>query len=142
MFQKLLHTDQSKTTLLIRLMVGAVFLSEGIQKFLFADKLGAGRFAKIGLPSPDFLGSFVGFFEIMCGVLVLVGLLTRLASIPLIIIMLVAFATTKSEVLANDGFWEMLHGSRTDWAMLVGATFLLIEGAGKWSVDERFIKNE
>jgi len=142
MFQKLLHTDQSKTTLLIRLMVGAVFLSEGIQKFLFADKLGAGRFAKIGLPSPDFLGSFVGFFEIICGVLVLVGLLTRLASIPLIIIMLVAFATTKSEVLANDGFWEMLHGSRTDWAMLVGATFLLIEGAGKWSVDERFIKNE
>jgi len=123
-------------------MVGAVFLSEGIQKFLFADKLGAGRFAKIGLPSPDFLGSFVGFFEIICGVLVLVGLLTRLASIPLIIIMLVAFATTKSEVLANDGFWEMLHGSRTDWAMLVGATFLLIEGAGKWSVDERFIKNE
>jgi len=123
-------------------MVGAVFLSEGIQKFLFADKLGSGRFAKIGLPSPEFLGSFVGVFEIMCGILVLIGFMTRLASIPLIIIMLVAFATTKSEVLAHDGFWEMLHGSRTDWAMLIGAIFLLIAGAGRWSVDEKFTKNE
>lgn len=142
MLRKLIHTDSSKTTILIRLIVGAVFLSEGIQKFLFADKLGSGRFAKIGLPSPEFLGSFVGVFEIMCGILVLIGFMTRLASIPLIIIMLVAFATTKSEVLANDGFWEMLHGSRTDWAMLIGAIFLLIAGAGRWSVDEKFTKNE
>lgn len=134
---KLIHSDNSKTTILIRMMVGAIFLSEGIQKFLFADKLGAGRFAKIGLPSPEFLGGFVGFFEIMCGILVLVGLLTRLAAIPLIIIMLVAFATTKSEVLANEGFWEMLHGSRTDWAMLLGSIYLLIKGAGNYSVDYR-----
>ena len=85
MLSKLIHTDYSKTTILIRLMVGAVFLSEGIQKFLFADTLGAGRFEKIGLPSPEFLGSFVGSFEIVCGLLILIGLLTRLASIPLII---------------------------------------------------------
>jgi len=104
MFEKLINTDDSKTTILIRLMIGAVFLSEGIQKFLFPDILGAGRFEKIGLPSPEFLGSFVGFFEILCGVLVLAGLLMRFASIPLIIIMLVAFATTKSEMLAKDGF--------------------------------------
>jgi putative oxidoreductase len=136
-FKKLVATDNAATTLLIRLMVGAVFLSEGIQKFLFADKLGSGRFAKIGLPNPDFLGPFVGSFEIICGALVLLGLVTRLASIPLVIIMLVAIATTKAEVLANDGFWEMMHGSRTDWAMLLGGIFLLIKGGGRWSVDQK-----
>lgn len=135
MFQKITKTDQSKTTIFIRLMVGAVFLSEGIQKFLFADTLGAGRFAKIGLPNPDFLGSFVGSFEIICGFLILIGFLTRLASIPLIIIMFVAIATTKSEVLAEKGFWEMMHGSRTDWAMLLGSIYLLIKGGGRWSID-------
>ncbi len=141
MFKKLIHTDNSKTTILIRLMVGAVFLSEGIQKFLFADTLGAGRFEKIGLPSPEFLGSFVGSFEIVCGLLILIGLLTRLASIPLIIIMLVAIVTTKSEVLAEKGFWEMMHGSRTDWSMLLGSIFLLIKGGGFWSADKILKKN-
>lgn len=137
MFKKLTQTDASTTTVLIRLMVGAVFLSEGIQKFLFSAIRGAGRFEKIGLPSPEFLGSFVGAFEIGCGALVLLGLLTRLASIPLIVIMLVAIATTKAEVLATKGFWEMLHGSRTDWAMLLGSIFLLIKGGGYWSVDRK-----
>ena len=136
MFQKITKTNLSKTTILIRLMVGAVFLSEGIQKFLFADTLGAGRFAKIGLPNPEFLGPFVGSFEIVCGFLILIGLLTRLVSIPLIIIMFVAIATTKSEVLAEKGFWEMMHGSRTDWAMLLGSIFLLIKGGGRWSADK------
>jgi putative oxidoreductase len=140
MFQRIITTDHSKTTIIIRLIVGAVFLSEGIQKFLFPALRGAGRFEKIGLPSPEFLGSFVGFFEILCGVLILVGLLTRLASIPLLIIMLVAFATTKAEVLANQGFWELLHGSRTDWAMLLGSLFLLIKGGGKWSIDKALEK--
>ena len=141
MLSKLIHTDYSKTTILIRLMVGAVFLSEGIQKFLFADTLGAGRFEKIGLPSPEFLGVFVGSFEIVCGLLILIGLLTRLASIPLIIIMLVAIVTTKSEVLAEKGFWEMMHGSRTDWSMLLGSIFLLIKGGGFWSADKILKKN-
>jgi putative oxidoreductase len=135
--KRIVSTDTAGTTLLIRLMVGAVFLSEGAQKFLFADKLGSGRFAKIGLPNPDFLGPFVGTSEILCGTLVLLGMLTRLASIPLIIIMFVAIATTKAEVLANDGFWEMMHGSRTDWSMLLGSIFLLIKGGGRWSVDQK-----
>ncbi|GAA6772012.1 DoxX family protein [Flavobacterium sp. CGRL2] len=117
------------------------FFSEGIQKYLFPDTLGAGRFTKIGLPSPEFLGSFVGFFEILCGALILIGLFTRLASIPLIIIMLVAMATTKAGVLKNDGFWEMLHGSRTDWAMLLGGIFLLIEGSGNWAIDNKLYAN-
>ena len=142
MFKKILHTDSAGTTMIIRLMVGAVFLSEGIQKFLFADKLGAGRFAKIGLTNPDFLGPFVGSFEIICGTLVLLGLVTRLAAIPLLTIILVAIATTKVQLLADNGFWTMLHDSRTDWAMLLGSIFLLIRGGGNWSVDHKIIKHK
>ncbi len=97
--------------------------------------MGSGRFAKIGLPNPEFLGPFVGSFEIACGFLMLIGLNTRLAAVPLITIMLVAIATTKADVLANDGFWEMMHGSRTDWAMLLESIFLLIKGSGRWSFD-------
>ncbi len=135
-----MDTGSAKTTLLVRLIIGVVFLSEGIQKFLLPEVRGAGRFEKIGLPSPDFLGSFVGTFEILCGALIIVGLFTRLASIPLIIIMLVAFATTKAEILSQEGFWELLHRSRTDWAMLLGSVFLLIEGSGNWSLDEKLSK--
>ncbi|MEC3879372.1 MULTISPECIES: DoxX family protein [Parapedobacter] len=135
--KNILKTDGSSTTLIIRLMVGVVFLSEGIQKFLFGETLGAGRFAEIGLPNPEFLGPFVGSFEITCGTLVLLGLLTRLAAISLLCIMLVAMATTKADTFANAGFWAMMHGSRTDWAMLLGSLFLLIRGGGRWSVDRK-----
>jgi putative oxidoreductase len=140
MFRKIIQTDNAASTIIIRLMVGAVFISEGIQKFLFADTLGAGRFAKIGLPSPEFLANFVGVFEITCGTLVLVGLLTRYASIPLIIIMLVSIITTKLPILTSNGFWSMAHESRIDWAMLLGSIFLIIKGGGKWSMDKRFWK--
>jgi putative oxidoreductase len=142
MLKKFLHTDTSKTTLILRLMVGVVFLSEGIQKFLFPLVRGSGRFESIGLPSPEFLGSFVGTFEIVCGVLVLLGLLTRYASIPLIIIMLVAIFTTKADILAEKGFWEMMHASRTDWSMLLGSIYLLIRGGGYWSLDKALFNRE
>lgn len=141
MFQRILFTANNKTTILIRLMVGAVFLSEGIQKFLFPALRGASRFERIGFPTPEFLGNFVGAFEILCGTFVLLGLLTRLASIPLIIIMVVAFAATKTEVYLEEGFWEMLHGSRTDWAMLLGSIFLLIKGGGCWSFDKMLMSD-
>lgn len=131
----LLRTDNAGSTLLIRLSVGAVFLSEGIQKFLFPALRGAGRFERIGLPAPEFLGSFVGGFEMLGGAMVLLGLFTRLASLPLLIIMLVAIYTTKGTVLAEEGFWPMLHGSRTDWAMLLGSLFLMRKGGGRWSLD-------
>lgn len=137
----ILITDSSRATVLIRLMVGAVFLSEGIQKFLFPALRGAGRFEKIGLPSPDFLGSFVGFFEILSGILILIGLVTRISAVIPIIIMLVAIATTKGKVLEEEGFWPMMHGSRTDWAMLLGAIFLVIKGGGMWSADRKIYNN-
>jgi putative oxidoreductase len=140
MLKRTALTDNAKSTILIRWIVGAVFLSEGVQKFLFPTIRGAGRFEKIGLPSPELLGSFVGAVEILCGLLILIGLFTRLASIPLIIVMLVAFATTKSAVFIEKGFWEMLHGSRTDWSMLLGSIFLLIKGGGAWSLDQKIVK--
>ena len=137
--RRLMWTDAPATVILIRLMVGTVFLSEGIQKLLFPDQLGAGRFLKIGLPAPEVLGPFVGGFEIACGVLVLIGLVTRLAVIPLIVIMLVALTTTKLPMLAAQGFWHMAHESRTDWSMLLGSLYLLRTGAGAWSVDRRLL---
>ena len=135
MWEPLVRSDAPGIVILIRLMVGAVFLSEGIQKFLFADQLGAGRFLKIGLPMPEVLGPFVGTFEIVCGSLVLVGLLTRLAVIPLLVIMTVALITTKWPILVSQGLWAAAHEARTDWSMFLGSLLLLIAGAGRWSLD-------
>jgi putative oxidoreductase len=124
-------------TILIRIMVGWVFFSEGIQKFLFPAALGVGRFAKIGIPAPQFFGPFVGVVEMVCGAVLIVGLLTRLASVPLLIDILVAIATTKIPLLAKAGFWAMMHEARADFSMLLGLIFLLIAGAGSFSLDER-----
>jgi uncharacterized membrane protein YphA (DoxX/SURF4 family) len=134
-FQRVVATDAPRAAVLIRLAVGSVFLSEGIQKYLFPAELGAGRFTKIGLPSPEVLGPFVGAFEIACGLAVLLGLFTRLAALPLITIMLVALGTTKVPILLGRGIWAMAHEARTDWSMLMGALFLLLVGAGPWSID-------
>ena len=122
-------------SILPRVIVGLVFLSEGIQKFLFPELVGAGRFEKIGFANPEFLASFVAFFEITCGMLVLIGLSIRIASIPLLIIMITAITTTKIPILLEKGFWQMAHDSRTDFAMTMLIIFLLIYGAGKLSVD-------
>jgi putative oxidoreductase len=121
----------------IRLMVGGVFLSEGIQKFLFAEALGVGRFTKIGIPAPEFLAPFVGVVEIGCGLLVIIGLVTRLATVPLLIDIVVAIATTKVPMLLKAGFWAAAHEARTDYCMLLGLIFLLVVGGGSWSLDAR-----
>tara|TARA_R110002111_G_scaffold247140_5_gene310202 strand:- start:18269 stop:18730 length:462 start_codon:yes stop_codon:yes gene_type:complete len=135
LIKKTFQTRASAAVLLIRLMVGLVFLSEGIQKFLYPDARGVGRFIKIGLPEPEFLASFVASFEIACGILIVLGLFTRLAVLPTITIMLVAIATTKIPMLAEDGFWSMAHAARTDFSMLLGSLYLLIVGAGPLSID-------
>lgn len=124
---------------MIRLVVGAVFLSEGVQKFLFPNDLGVGRFLKIGIPAPQVMAPFVGVIEIVCGALILLGLFTRLAAVPLVIDMLVAISTTKIPILLASGFWAMAHEARTDYAMLLGLIFLLIVGAGRWSIDRRLM---
>lgn len=136
-FRRLLATNAPAAVILIRLIVGAVFLSEGVQKFLYSDALGVGRFTKIGIPAPDVMAPFVGVCEAVCGVLFLLGLLTRFAAVTMIINMLVAISTTKVSILLNEGFWKMAHEARTDWSMLLGSIFLFVVGAGAWSVDAK-----
>jgi uncharacterized membrane protein YphA (DoxX/SURF4 family) len=148
-WRAVLTTRAPGWTILVRLLVGlVVFFPEGIQKLAFPDLLGAGRFVHIGIPYPDLMGPFVGVVETVCGVLIILGLLTRLAAIPLIIIMVVAIVSTKVPIwlghdfwifhmpqLARYGFWSMAHEARADFDMLLGSLYLLIEGAGAWSVD-------
>lgn len=117
--------------ILIHILVGLIFLSEGIQKFLFPHELGIGRFIKIGIPYPAILAPFVGFTEVTCGILILIGLFTEVASIPLIIDMLVAIYTTKLPILIKNGFWDMAHEARTDFAMLFCLLFILINSLNK-----------
>ncbi|WP_154017803.1 DoxX family protein [Candidatus Protochlamydia phocaeensis] len=124
--------------ILIRLMVGTVFLSEGIQKFLYPGTLGVGRFSQIGIPFPEITAPFVGIVEIIFGSLLIIGFMTRLACLPLLIDILTAIATTKIPLLLSKGFWPMAHEARTDFCMLLGLLFLLIVGPGKWSIDDRF----
>jgi putative oxidoreductase len=125
----------AKAILLIRVLVGWVFLSEGIQKFLFPDSLGVGRFVKIGIPWPQVMAPFVGVVEIVCGTLLLVGFLTRLATVPLLIDIAVALYSTKIATFAKNGFWGTLHEARTDVTMLLGLIFLLLVGGGSLALD-------
>ena len=124
----------------VRIVVGLVFLTEGIQKYLFPELLGTGRFVKLGFSDPAFWAYFTGTFEILCGTLILLGLLTRLASIPPFIVMIVAFITTKWPMLIDKGFWPFMHEYRTDFAMTVLLISLFIYGGGKWSLDSKIFK--
>lgn len=146
--RRFLSTNAPAATVLLRLMTGSVFLSEGVQKFLYPAELAAGRFAKIGIPAPETTGAFVGACEVICGALLIIGLLTRLAAIALLIDISVAIVSTKIPVLLGHGFWSfslmklprygfwsMMHEARTDFSMWLGLLFLLIVGAGKWSFD-------
>jgi uncharacterized membrane protein YphA (DoxX/SURF4 family) len=120
-----------RAIILIRILVGWVFVSEGIQKFLFPAALGVGRFAKLGIPHPAIIAPLVGVVEIACGLAVILGLWMRLASIPLLIVIATAIVTTKIELhRAGQGFWFMLHDARTDFSMVLGLVFLLIVGGG------------
>ncbi|MDR3608202.1 MAG: DoxX family protein [Oligoflexia bacterium] len=125
MIQRLAKPFWQPDSGLIRLMVGAIFLSEGIQKFIFPAELGAGRFARIGLPVPSLLAPFVGGVEVICGCLILLGIMTRLATLPLLIDILVAIVTTKVPILLHNGAWAAAHEARTDYAMVLGLVFLL-----------------
>ena len=153
LFQKLIATNGPNSVVLIRLMVGGIFFSEGIQKFLYPAENGVGRFAKIGIPVPEVTAPFVGIVEILCGALILVGLFTRLAALPLVADMVVAILSTKIPILLGSGFWGfslrslpyygfwgMAHEARTDFAMLLGSIFLMIVGAGLLSLDARLAR--
>jgi putative oxidoreductase len=123
--------------LLVRLMVGWVFLSEGIQKFLYPVALGVGRFHKIGIPLPRFTAPFVGAVEIVCGALLILGLATAFAIVALLIDIGVAIATTKVPMFTRQGFWAAMHEGRTDFCMLLGLIAIALLGAGSLAVEGR-----
>jgi putative oxidoreductase len=135
-----------KSTLLLRLMAGGVFLWEGILKFVYVNQ-GVGRFTKLGMPFPHFTAGFVGWLEIVGGLLLLSGLMTRLIAIPFIIEMIVAILSTKISLYLGTsplplppvppriGPWAVLHEIRSDYAQIITVAFLLINGPGPWSLD-------
>jgi len=145
---RLLETTAPPAVLLIRILVGGIFLSEGLQKFIFPGELGAGRFATIGIPYPEVMAPFVAVCETVCGLLIIVGLLTRFAAAVMLINISVAIISTKLSVLlgqplgpfslpklARYGLWSFLHEARADLSMWIGLLFLLIVGAGPRSLD-------
>jgi putative oxidoreductase len=129
----------ARSLIFIRLTVGLIFFTQGILKYI-DPQMGVLRFTKIGFPHPYFTAHFVGTFEIVCGFLVLIGLFTRLASIPLLIVILTAIASTKIPELSrpDQGFWFMVSDARTDFAMTMSLLFLISVGAGSWSLDAYF----
>ena len=138
------HAPATRANLVIRVLLALVFVPEGMKKFLFPDQWGAGRFARIGIPWPDLSAHFVGGVEILFGVLILVGLFTSLATIPLLVDMAVAIATTKIPLLwratavsSKTGFWSLQAESRTDLATFLCLVFLLWAGPGPFSLDAR-----
>lgn len=140
--------DAPRATVLLRLMAGGVFLSEGILKFVYTNQ-GVGRFTKLGLPMPHLTADFVGGLEIVGGLLLISGLFTRLIAIPFIIEMIVAILSTKISLYLGSsplplpsspptvGFWAVMHEVRSDYAQIVTCAFLLIVGPGPWSLDAR-----
>jgi uncharacterized membrane protein YphA (DoxX/SURF4 family) len=149
-FQWLVHppVDGPAATLLPRMMAGGVFLSEGILKFVYPNQ-GVGRFTKLGFPFPHVTATFVGGLEIVGGVLLILGLASRLASIPFIVEMIVAVLSTKIALylgtsplplppaLPKIGMWAVLHESRSEWAQLLTVMFLMLVGPGRWSLDAK-----
>lgn len=134
---RILDSSAPPATWLVRGIVGAVFVSEGIQKFLFPDALGVGRFVKIGIPAPELMAPFVGVVETVGGVALILGLGTRIVAVPLLISMLVAITSTKLITFGKNGFWKTVHEARTDLLMIFGLLFLLCVGAGPRSLDAR-----
>src|SRR5208283_2417292 len=142
-----------KSTLVLRIMAGGVFLWEGILKFVYVNQ-GVGRFTKLGMPFPHFTANFVGCLEIVGGLLLLSGLMTRLIAIPFIIEMIVAILSTKISLFLGTsplplppappqvGIWAVLHEIRSDYAQILTTTFLMINGPGRWSLDALLLKKE
>jgi uncharacterized membrane protein YphA (DoxX/SURF4 family) len=131
------RTQKDNRAILVRLTVGLIFLTEGVQKYLFPELLGTGRFSTIGFSNPAFWAYFTATFEIICGALLIIGLITRIASVPLIIIMIIAFISTKLPILIHKGVWPWAHEYRTDFAMTMLLLYILIYGSGNWSVDSK-----
>jgi putative oxidoreductase len=138
----IMNTGSDKIIFFIRLIVGLIFISEGIQKYLVITMLGQEFFSGIGFKNPMFWAYFTGAFEMSCGLLILVGLLTRLASVPLLIIMIVAFIKTKLPLLLTRGFLTFAHEYRIDFSLTILLIMLMVYGGGKWSYDLKNLQSK
>jgi putative oxidoreductase len=136
---QILNTGNDNKIIFIRIIVGLIFFSEGIQKYLVVSMLGPAYFKEIGFIHPMFWAYLTGAFEMFCGILILFGLLTRLASIPLLTIMIIAFITTKLPILSTNGLLTFLHEYRIDFSLTLLLILLIIYGGGKWSVDLKIL---
>ncbi len=141
MKQKIFQINPISGYLLIRIILGYVFLVAGLQKFIFPDDMGPGRFIEMGFPIPVFTAYFVGFFEALGGFLILIGLASRLAAIPLAITMVVAIITTKFPQF-SDGFWTFAHSARLDISMLLTSIFVIYNGSGRYSLDKKYFGDQ
>src|SRR5205809_2714351 len=140
-------------TMIIRLMAGGVFFWEGILKFVYVNQ-GVGRFTKLGIPFPLVTAPFVGWLEIFGGLLLMLGLGTRLITIPLIIEMLVAMLSTKPRLFLGTlplplppappqvGIWAVLHEIRSEYAQIMSCIFLLVSGPGPGSLDAALLSSD
>lgn len=138
----LFRTNDIKGYIFIRIILGYVFLVAGLQKFIFPESMGPGRFLDMGFPFPAFTAYFVGFFETLGALLILIGLASRLAAVPIFITMAVAIITTKFPQF-SEGFWTFAHAARLDISMLFASLFVIINGSDKNSLDNQlFHKKE
>jgi uncharacterized membrane protein YphA (DoxX/SURF4 family) len=138
--------DGPRATLLLRIMAGGVFLWEGLLKFVYTNQ-GVGRFTKLGFPMPDLTAGFVAWVEIIGGLLLLAGFLSRWTAVVFVIEMVVAMLTTKIDMFLGTsplplppspptvGFWAVLHEIRSEYAQLLTVLFVLLAGPGPNSVD-------
>ena len=145
--------DGPKSTILCRIMAGGVFLWEGILKFVYTNQ-GVGRFTKLGIPFPHFTANFIACLEIVGGILLLTGLMTRMIAIPFVAEMIVAMLSTKISLYLGTsplplppapptvGIWAVLHEVRSEYAQLLADLFLMINGPGKWSLDALLRKRQ
>jgi putative oxidoreductase len=136
----------SSYVFILRFMAGSVFFWEGIMKFVF-NNLGEGRFTKLGIPLAAEAAHFVGIVEIVGGLLLIAGYLTRYISLVFIIEMIVAILSTKISMFMgtyplamapsppHEGIWAVLHEVRSEFAQLMTCLFLLLAGPGKFSID-------
>ena len=144
-------TSGPRSALLIRLMAGGVFLSEGLLKFAYVNQ-GVGRFTKLGMPMPGVLAPAIAMLEIVGGMLLTTGLGTRLISVPFIVEMVVAILSTKIALYFGTsplpkpaappfaGWWAVLHETRSDYAQLLCCIYLVISGPGPWSLDALLLR--
>jgi len=142
-------TKGASSIVLLRLMAGGVFFWEGILKFVYTNQ-GVGRFTKLGFPFPEVTANFVATTEIVGGLFLLAGLFTRFSAFYFVVEMIVAILSTKIALYygvsplpsppapPTMGFWAVLHEIRSDYAQVLTCAFLLLQGAGRISLDHFF----